>query len=302
MKPEDIDKIFKEGLGNSSPTPPADLWSRLQERMEPEQEKPIVLMVPESEQKNRGKQRNMWFYSSVAATLSLLLAVGVVFYNINTGTPEISETITKYDLKLPESQPTAAPILIDVPQTAPGESMMAQNGVAEENLSSQEKNLTPQATAEAKAASNITKQPATKKMLAEARPKALQQASRTNTAVEKETKSDAQTAIAANLTPEAPAAEAAPAKEPAGFAKANLNAEPVEIIIKRAVASQTAMPEEVQQTGRSSKKTLAKNIFKQVRNLASGETLELEELGIRADRVALETQIGKQKISKVINL
>ncbi|GAB3814508.1 hypothetical protein GCM10028895_07680 [Pontibacter rugosus] len=82
-----------------------------------------------------------------------------------------------------------------------------------------------------------------------------------------------------------------------------MNAEPVEIVIKRAVASQTAMAEETSAPDVPNNKVkLAKNIFKQVRSLAAGDGMELSELGIRADRVALETQIGKQKISKVINL
>ena len=40
MRPEDIDKLFKERLGNTSPTPPTDLWNRLQERIETEMPQP----------------------------------------------------------------------------------------------------------------------------------------------------------------------------------------------------------------------------------------------------------------------
>ena len=126
--------------------------------------------------------------------------------------------------------------------------------------------------------------------------KATPEQLKTKDPVMEASKTDVQTAIAANTTPEAPVTQ------PASVANANLNAEPVEIIIKRAVAAQTEMPVEGEQESRGDKKALAKNIFKQVRNLASGQGVELEELGIRADRVALETQIGKQKISKVINL
>lgn len=296
MKPEDIDRLFKERLGNSSPTPPADLWSRLQERMEEGQEKPLVMLTPEAEQKNEGKQRFMWVYSAVAATLSLLLAVGVVFYNINTGTPEISGTITKYDNQLPETNPAAEPILLPVPESDPAEGMMAQQEPADEKVTEAEKNSAAQATTQPASASTLTKKPSSKGTMAKVTTKATPEQLKTKDPVMEASKTDVQTAIAANTTPEAPVTQ------PASVANANLNAEPVEIIIKRAVAAQTEMPVEGGQESRGDKKALAKNIFKQVRNLASGQGVELEELGIRADRVALETQIGKQKISKVINL
>lgn len=305
MKPEDIDKLFKERLGNSSPTPPADLWSRLQERMEEDQEKPLVLLTPEAEQKKDGKQRFMWIYSSVAATLSLLLAVGVVFYNINTGTPEVSDTLTKYDSKLPQEIPAVETVPeVEQAPVATDQSMMAQTETPEDILPAEEKNIPTQATAEPKAASNLTKQPTKQKFIAKAEPKALQQETAAIATVSKATKKpDVQTAIAANTAPDAPAVEVAPVTKPAAVAaNANLNAEPVEITIKRAVASQTDVAMASNEPTGNSKKQLAKNIFKQVRNLASGDGVELEELGIRADRLALETQIGKQKISKVINL
>lgn len=293
MKPEEIDKLFKERLGNSSPTPPADLWARLQGRMEEDQEKPLVILTPEAEQKREGKQRFMWVYSAVAATLSLLLAVGVVFYNINTGTPEISGTITKYDNQLPETNPAAEPILLPVPESDPAEGIMAQQEPAEENAVEAEKISAAQATTPTASASTLTKKPASKGTMAKVTTKATPEQLKTKDPVIEASKTDVQTAIAANITPEAPVTQPA---------SANLNAEPVEIIIKRAVAAQTEMPVEGGQESRGDKKALAKNIFKQVRNLASGQGVELEELGIRADRVALETQIGKQKISKVINL
>lgn len=293
MKPEEIDKLFKERLGNSSPTPPADLWARLQERMEEGQEKPLVILTPEAEQKREGKQRFMWVYSAVAATLSLLLAVGVVFYNINTGTPEISGTLTKYDNQLPETNPAAEPILLPVPESDPAEGTMAQQEPAEENAVAAEKISATQATTPTASASTLTKKPASKGTMAKVTTKATPEQLKTMDPVIEASKTDVQTAIAANIAPEAPVTQPA---------NANLNAEPVEIIIKRAVAAQTEMPVEGGQESRGDKKALAKNIFKQVRNLASGQGVELEELGIRADRVALETQIGKQKISKVINL
>ncbi|MDX5436825.1 MAG: hypothetical protein LPK03_06495, partial [Pontibacter sp.] len=294
MKPEEIDKLFKDRLGNSSPTPSADLWSRLQERMEQENvSRQPIMLVPEAEQKD-GKRRFMWVYSSVAATLSLLLAAGVIFYNIRTGTPEVNQALTKHDNVLKEEVRQGPSEVPAAEAASPG--ILAQQDDKTESTSPEEKNITPQATAEQNAASTITKQPAKQQVYASATPKAKVKESTVTKAVDQKAKADVQTAIAANSTPEKPAVEAQPVKAPITqpAASANLNAEPVEIIIKRAVATQAAAADEElgEPTQGSKRKALAKSIFKQVRNLASGEGVELSELGIRADRVALETQIG----------
>ncbi|TYZ08384.1 hypothetical protein FY528_13115 [Hymenobacter lutimineralis] len=59
MQPEDIDKLFRQRLQGHAPTPPADLWSRLEAELQPEQKKRPV----------------MWLYS-MAAAIALLLMVG----------------------------------------------------------------------------------------------------------------------------------------------------------------------------------------------------------------------------------
>ncbi|ARS34974.1 hypothetical protein CA264_05690 [Pontibacter actiniarum] len=311
MKPEDIDNLFKERLGNSAPTPPADMWARLQGRMQSEaaaEETPVAL--PQEAEQKTGKQRYMWMYSSVAATLSLLLTVGVVFYNINTGTPEISETLTKHDVRQPQELPVARPEVAPAPEAVEPAGAMALQETAAAQES--EKNVPAQATATQPTASNTTKAPEQRKAIAQATttPKAVQQQSLVEPTVEKVTEADAQPAIAANTQPARTASTvpatatdaAAPSALATAKADANMNAEPVEIIIKRSFASPAAAAESNPQEDVRKKGALAKNIFKQVRNLAAGEGVELSELGIRADRVALETRIGKQKISKVINL
>lgn len=299
MRPEDIDKLFKERLGNTSPTPPGDLWSRLQDRMEAEMPQ-VAPLQPKEE-----KRSMMWLYSSVAASVSLVLAAGVVFFNINTGTPEISQSIT--DKSRVEIQETPV-------YSAPAPETIAKAEVATE-LNTEEKNINPQATDANQAASNMAEEDVKKEAVAVATPKAVQQ-KRARATAPKQPQATVQQAIAANTQPErAPEvtmAVATPAAKPvtstalaSAKADANLNAAPVEIIITRAGTSPTptAMAEaDVAQDGLNKKAKLAKNIFKQVRNLASGEEVELSELGIKADKVALNTQIGKQKFSKVINL
>ena len=291
MRPEDIDKLFKERLGNTSPTPSADLWSRLQDRMEaemPQQVKPIV--------KEKDEKRGfMWIYSSVAATLSLLLTVGIVFYNIKSN-PEVNETLAIQEKTVLQETPV---------YKAPETETLAQVETKTEKISE------PQATEDATPASNITEtvdKPAT---IAKATTKAVQQSKVTRTTVAEQPKADVQQAIADN-TPitEKPAETATvvpnakPIMPSALAASAEMNARPVEITIKRSAAPAVASAEEQfeEESGLEKKAKLAKNIFKQARNLANGEQVELAALGIKADRVALGTQIGKQKISKVINL
>lgn len=291
MRPEDIDKIFKERLGNTSPTPSPDLWSRLQDRMEAEMPQKVIPITKSKEE----KRSFMWIYSSVAATLSLLLAVGIVFYNIKN-TPEVSETLAVKEKVILQETPA---------YNAPATEAIAQ---AEKNT---EKKSEPQATEDATPASNITEavdRPAT---IAKATTKAVQQTKVARTIVAEQPKADVQQAIADN-TPitEKPTEKATvvpnakPVMPSALAASADMNARPVEITIKRSASPVVASAQEQveEESGLEKKAKLAKNIFKQARNLANGEQVELADLGIRADRVALETQIGKQKISKVFNL
>ncbi|WP_345157300.1 hypothetical protein [Pontibacter saemangeumensis] len=298
MRPEDVDKIFKERLGNTSPTPPTDLWNRLQERMQAEtapqeEETRVIPLLARAETRT-----TTWLYSSIAAAVSLVLSVGVVFYNIQTGTPEVNEVLADKSktLELHEK-----PVI-----TAEAPEMTADAGATTEKAP-KENNLIPQATDAAPAASNITEADAKPNAVAKATPKVAHLKPAKAIAANKP-KATVQPAVAykASERAEEPAVAAPqPAVQPASLARAaaNLNAEPVEIIIKRSAASPPAMASaEEASKGLDKKAKLAKNIFKQVRNLASGENVELSEVGINADKVALSTHIGKQKFSKVINL
>ncbi|WP_460922336.1 hypothetical protein [Pontibacter brevis] len=306
MRPEDIDKLFKERLGNASPTPPGELWSRLQDRMEAELPQQATLQPKEE------KRSFMWIYSSVAASASLVLAVGMVFFNIQNGTPEISQAMTdKGPVELKETPVTSLPAAETIAQAE-----VATENRAESEIATLEKNISPQATDANQAASNKAEEVVKAETIANVKPKAVQQNKAKGTAPKLPPATEQQ-ALAA-LTPSETTTQAredatVPAVKPVTpsslasvKADANLNAAPVEIIIKRGAAApaQTALAESDSPSGDGldKKAKLAKNIFKQVRNLATGEEVELSELGINADKVALNTQIGKQKFSKVINL
>ena len=294
MRPEEIDKLFKERLGNTAPTPPADLWSRLQERMQEEEEVKVVPLQPEKK-----RSTFMWLYPSIAAAVSLVLSVGVVFYNINTGTPEVNEALVgkNQPLELHE-QPAAT-------QAAP--ETMAQAAPAEEETTADENISAPQATDLTRTASNSTEAIVKPEVVAKAVAEATQPEP-AKAIVATRPEADVQPAIAvktsesaAEMYETAPQPAVKPATPAALANAANLNAEPVEIIIKRSVASPPAMAEAAP-TGLDKKAKLAKGIFRQVRNLANGQSVELSEVGINANKVALNTQIGNQKFSKVINL
>ncbi|WP_299986012.1 hypothetical protein [uncultured Pontibacter sp.] len=294
MKPEDIDKLFKERLGPSSPTPPADLWNRLQDRIETE--------MPGAQKEDAKPRGFMWLSYSIAAAIALVLSVGVVFYNVQNGTvPVDRDGLADRNGLKPEQ-----PLIITAP--APADDQLEQ--VIEEHAatpSAGEELVEPVSPAETVAPAPTQPKTVKKQVIAKAEPSAETKKTRP----EISTKSVATTQqLAAQV--EKPAIPDAPQKgdyyntgetTPVAFAAntVDMNAQPVEIIIKRAVHVQGVEVDE-ELSGFEKKQKLAKNIFKQVRNLSNGEKVELSELGINADRIALETQIGKQKISKVINL
>ncbi|MBX0334660.1 hypothetical protein K3G39_15570 [Pontibacter sp. HSC-14F20] len=294
MKPEDIDKLFKERLGPSSPTPPADLWNRLQDRIETEM--PAL-------NKGKAKPRGfMWLSYSIAAAITLLLSVGIVFYSVQNGTvPVDRDDLANNNVLIPEQ-----PLVIPEPNVA--DEQLAQ--VTETDPTSPaDEELVETALPAASTSGTTPKQPKApaRQVIAKAEPKAA-----VKKISPKSSTSDYKSAQQLTARLEQPAipgttenvasdntGETAPVVLTANTV--DMNAQPVEIIIKRAAVVQEVQAAE-ELSGFEKKQKLAKNIFKQVRNLSNGERVELSELGINTDRIALETQIGKQKISKVIQL
>jgi hypothetical protein len=290
MEPEEIDKLFKDRLGRMAPAPSADLWSRLQDRIQEEmpQAQPELKIEPQHEE----KRRFGFLYYSIAAAIALLLAVGVV-------------------LKFQYPQPTIA------------DQTIAQVDVTKKGAQSTETTIAPEAEAErtkqiaAAAPSEETVEPET------AKPAIAANAAKRSSekAVDKPRRSTGDRWVKVQ-TPKQPAAMLAqqttkqekPKQQPelpvamqtpVSFASAN-SAEPVEITIKRTVGQEAvamaAADEPEQSSSFERKQRLAKNIFKQVKNLSNGDQVNLSEIGLKADKIALETKIGKQRISKVINL
>ncbi|NEM98810.1 ribonuclease E domain-containing protein [Pontibacter burrus] len=283
MEPEEIDKLFNQRLGRMAPTPPADLWNRLQDRIQ--EEMPQAQPEPQHEQKSRFG----FIYYSIAAAITLLLAVGVVL-KFNQPQAISDQTIAQVDVIKQADQPTIAPETETIPEQTIAAATTPDETIAEPVV-------TPEPTIAAEPKAVVTKKPVTRN------------AKKTERWVKMEENVKQPAAMLAQQTPKPATTVEVPTvttHTPASFASAG-SAEPVQIIIKRTVnqddvayAAAEEAPEE--STSFQRKQKLAKNIFKQVKNLSNGEKVNLEEVGLNADRIALETRIGKQKISKVINL
>lgn len=286
MEPEEIDKLYKERLGRMAPTPPADLWNRLQDRMA--EEMPQAAPVPLHEE----KRRFGFLYYSIAAAVTLLLAVGVVL-KFNQPQPATNHTMAHTNVAPGAEQPAAT---IVAPEATPEQTIAAvtpDETIAEPTIA-QTPTKVSETPAPAKTRRAIPAKPARK-------------------TEERWVKVDPKPAtMLARQTPVTEAPEMTPQQQtvaqhtPVSFASAG-SAEPVEIIIKRTVSQEhvaiAAADEPAEEaTSFQRKQKLAKSIFKQVKNISNGEKVDLSEIGLSADRIALETKIGKQKISKVINL
>lgn len=291
MRPEDIDKLFKDRLDNSTPTPPADLWSRLQERIEtemPQQEKPIMMVQPKEKTRSF-----IWLYSSIAAAVSLVLTVGVVFYNVKT-TPEVSGSLAHKEQTqhIPEAPVALEPISETIAQAEAQKELENFSGAQATEQTKPASKVTEEIIKVQAVASTSTRKPVTKKA---PETKAVDKTMENKPVVANNSPVETSAPVTPDVKPVTPGSLAVASPS------ANMNAEPVEIIIKRAITSQPTPAEAEEPTSMEKKGLIAKNIFKQVKNIASGEPVELSEI-VRADRISLQTQIGKQKISKVINL
>ncbi|WP_114782814.1 hypothetical protein [Botryobacter ruber] len=290
METHDIDKLFGERLKNAAPTPPADLWNRLQDRMETE--------MPVQQQEKKPVMLWRKSYYGMAAAVTVLLTATMVFFHLRYNLPAA-------DIKIAHTEVAATKAAPAVKTPAPAtETIAAKQPEATEAAEIRLKNTAAPATiaaAPAKTGTHATPKATDTKQVQHEGQQPVKQAAPMQTlalsipTVEPTTPTDVAAVAAQPVTPIALAAS-----------QPDLNAQPVEIIIKRSpspeVASAPAAEAEEELSGFEKKQRLAKGIFRQARNLTSGEPVDLSDLGINASRIELETQIGKQKFSKVINL
>ena len=268
MEPEEIDKLFKDRLGNLPAMPSADAWMRLQQKMEPPK-----------------KTRSMWIYYA-AASVTLLLVAGFWFFsqpsNLNNGT---LATANKPESTLPAPVKKDAPLIITPPKIKTPGNQLAQ---AEETKPIVKLKTVAQPPVKVKKTAAANAQ-----LLAEAKkPKKANKIKANENALP-----PANTPALPASEPEELLAQVNP-EQPANASA--LTANVVEVRIKRDETDEAARSDLRENLAR--KTSLLKNIYKQARNLKNGEQIELAALGINTEKISSETKEIKEKINKIIPL
>ena len=278
MKEEEVDQYFKDKFQPFAPVPSADAWARLQSKMEPPSQKRSL----------------MWAYY-VAATVTLVLVSGAIFFWLQTEKIKPNENLARTN---PISVPHPTKLI-------PKETILADINSKTPQMPETVEPVMPEKvsnTNNSTSTNSTTSKPAKKGK--KIRPGILvatnrmqEQESLKST---KELKPTSETlpgnAVVAQSQPDAPSVT---------------EERVMEVIIKKdpvAIAAYTPerdypTTEEVIKENISKKGRLVKNIFKQVRNLKNGEKVELSDLGVNANyRIDVESKLLKQKYTKVINL
>ena len=280
MKPEDIDKLFNERLGNLERMPSPDAWLRLQEQLQPQPKRNVI---------------PMWL--SYAAAVAFLLLTGTYLY-LNRLQSTSPRPVAALVQPLPMPQPkdalpataqTGKDPLVDRPAT------IAQH--KPQPAATQASDAPPQArsTPPAPALVSLPSTPETAQTSTPKRQKPAQAAVLSPRQPERMRSIE----MALNKPKPQTIQGAAPSA-------AELPAQAIEVVIVKsengALLSDGGNQEEESTAAPTRKRKLVKGLLKQVKNLAAGEKVDLASLGIDNYSIAVETQIGNRKISKTINL
>lgn len=281
MGPEDIDELFKGRLGNLERTPSSEAWQRLQQQLQPPPKRRVI---------------PMWW--SVAATVAFLVLTGYFLF-VNQLSDRNPEKIA--NTRIPAQQPTTL-----------GEKARPSLDPATVKESNPETvaAATSQEGPETKDLENTSTQSGSSGIVAATQPAEAAVSSRLSTATlpghgkgipAKDLPQQSETPPMVALDKPAPrpaqittSASAAPA------------AETIEVVILKQepsslLAGAGELVDEGEESSPSRKGKLVKGIFKQVKNLAAGEKIDLSQIGLDRYSLAIETQIGNRKISKTIN-
>jgi hypothetical protein len=294
MRPEDIDKLFRDKLEQHATPPPANLWYDLQEQLEPQEEK---------------RRGGFWMYA-VAAAITLLIVAGGGWLMWRTGLPTPgtsgSAPLASHSGK-PASSSTPTTV---TPRTS---STPAATGLGTEPGSQLTTPETPALAAqtEATGASAEATKPAVKV------PKAKR----------REAQADAQLArVAAPARPASPqrqaagSFQAAPADEQPALAAQPVQAPapavavqsqavaaatpafgPIEVEVRQQPATTALASADATEPGRTRPRLVS--VIKQVGRIARGEKPDLTEVGLPANpALTLQARVGNHTLSKTIEL
>ncbi|HEX8426775.1 hypothetical protein [Hymenobacter sp.] len=287
MQPEDIDKLFRDRLEGHAPTPPAYLWDRLEEELQPAKKRPVL-----------------WLWAAAAA-VALVLASGVLWLQLaptaGVGSAPLATSTKpaprsanqeqqlavqplKNSVKPVELQATPSPALTST-------SSKAAAAAAPTARLRQQKGVRPEARQQITASTiqpshtnkllHSTPTPQAPKVMAA--PEAVAattpktQPERSLPAVDAPALSRTPTTIALAATPTAPTG-------------------PIEVEVHRsndATASTTAES--------SSRHSLGGILLRQARNAVRGERVSLAETGL-PEAVTVQARVGNRTLTKVIQL
>ncbi|MBG8554776.1 hypothetical protein [Hymenobacter guriensis] len=276
MQPEDIDKLFRQRLQGHAPTPPADLWSRLEAELQPEKK----------------KRPMMWVYS-MAAAIALLLMVGAGW--LLRG-PQSPTTGSETPLAATETPASAPASVMETPAPeASKEKMIAQATPSPAPASTTPEArpaaaTRPQASAPALVAA--ASRPARPRS-AEASANPTTKSSFTDVAVVRPPDAQPERTQAAPA-PTTPAQTLVASATPAASSAAPVG--PIEVEVRRQAETPAALA-----AAAPDRRPRLGGILRQVRNAVRGDQVNLADAGL-PETLTVQARVAGRTLTKTIQL
>ncbi|MCR5890085.1 hypothetical protein LRS06_20365 [Hymenobacter sp. J193] len=276
MQPEDIDKLFRQRLQGHAPTPPADLWSRLEAELQPEKK----------------KRPMMWVYS-MAAAIALLLVVGAGWLLRGPQSPTTGSETPLAATQTPASAPAS---VIE----APAPEVSQEKMIVQATPSPAPASTTPEARS---AAATRPQASAPALVAAASRPARPRSAEASANPATKSSFTDVAVVRQPAAQPERTQAQPTPATStntfvasatPAASSAAPVG--PIEVEVRRQaekpVALAAAAPDRRPRLG---------GILRQVRNAVRGDQVSLADAGL-PETLTVQARVAGRTLSKTIQL
>ncbi|AYA36328.1 hypothetical protein D3Y59_04170 [Hymenobacter oligotrophus] len=297
MRPEDIDKLFRDKLEQHTTPPPANLWYDLQEQLEPQEEK---------------RRGGFWMYA-VAAAITLLLVAGGGWLMWRTGGLPQQGTSASAPLASHSAKPA--------PQTTDNELPTSPAPVGtgtQPNLGAAPQSPAVAARPDASGASGNVATLATPKrktrqyMARNAQPtlagtkRAAARLQPAETVVPLPAPASQPQAVAAAAVQAPAPTTTSPALAPASSSTAVAAASqsiagPIEVEVRQQPAAVAVAAAEVTPRGRT--RPTVFGVIKQVSKIARGEKPNLTEVGLPANpALTLQAHVGNRTLTKTISL
>ncbi|UYZ60050.1 hypothetical protein [Hymenobacter latericus] len=294
MRPEDIDKLFRDKLEQHPTPPPANLWYDLQEQLEPQEEK---------------RRGGFWMYA-VAAAITLLLVAGGGWLMWRTG--GISQQGTSATAPLASNTATPAPNTTPETPAPVGSGTEPNLGAAPQAPAvaapSEASGALAKAATPAAPTHKAEPQPARNEqlMLASTKRAAARQRQATGVVPVRATEVEPQALAARAVQAPAPALTSSPELAPASSTPAVAAVSqpivgPIEVEVRQQPAALAVAAAETTPQGRT--RPTVFGVIKQVGKIARGEKPDLTEVGLPANpALTLQAHVGNRTLTKTIAL